>query len=295
MNKTIGVVIVTYNSERYLSKCMDALAANTRNPDYVVIVDSGSNSQEYLQYKNRLANLEVIVSAINIGYAAANNIGFSYLRDKADYVLFLNPDVFCAPEALHRAYSFMEKTDTGDIGMITGKLLGYDVLQSSPTGLIDSTGIFHTSYGRFYDRGHGLPETVNKDSRVEEIPAACGAFLFCRTGAIQDILINGRQVFDESFFMYKEDIDFSLRLQKTGYRVLYVPQITAYHCRGWDTNRKRVPYWARRLSLHNDWRLWKKQYLPFTQQVKFLLYLLVKIIYLYSFEQLREKNNDKGR
>ena len=64
-------------------------------------------------------------------------------------------------------------------------------------------------------------------------------------------------VFDERFFMYKEDIDLSLRLARAGWRLVMDPSVTILHVRG-TADRRAMPFWVRRRSLVNEWRIWLK-------------------------------------
>ncbi len=94
-----------------------------------------------------------------------------------------------------------------------------------------------------------------------------------------DRLINSDGfVFDERFFMYKEDVDLCLRIRRLGYRITVHPDLPAYHCRGWKKDRKLMPFLAKKLSAVNDVRValrhrWRN--LPFA---------LLKLGYVFLIE-----------
>ena len=69
--------------------------------------------------------------------------------------------------------------------------------------------------------------------------------------------------FDESFFMYKEDIDLCLRIREKGWKLLYAPEVEAYHARGWAGDRKEIPYETRCLASKNEIRLNLKHRSPY--------------------------------
>jgi GT2 family glycosyltransferase len=144
-----------------------------------------------------------------------------------------------------------------DIGCLTGKLLGYDPETEQANGFFDSTGIFRKWYGRWYDRGLGKVDT-GQYNHSQFLPAACGAFMVCRKKAIDKILVNNQDVFDPDFFLYKEDIEFSLRLRKNGYKIFYDPEVAVYHCRGWNQKRSQVSYRNRLMSAENELLLYRK-------------------------------------
>jgi GT2 family glycosyltransferase len=84
--------------------------------------------------------------------------------------------------------------------------------------------------------------------------------MFCRAAPLQEAM---PMVFDESFFMYKEDIDLCLRLRKKGWKLLYDPEVEAYHARGWTGDRKKIAHEIRCLASRNEIRLNLKHHSPY--------------------------------
>ncbi len=230
----IAVIIVTHDSRDELPQCLEALAGQSLRADRIIIVDSGSTDTGYLQACNDMDGVEVVLRE-NIGFGRANNVGLQALADPVDSVLFLNPDAFPQPDVLERAQQFLQRNP--EVGCSGGRLLAFDPGKQQPTGLLDSTGVFRTRYCRWVDRGQGEPD----DSRYlvqEDIPVACGAFLFCRRAMLDQVALAGGAVFDPDFFLYKEDIDLCLRIWKQGWRIVYLPGLRVHHCRGWQGRRK---------------------------------------------------------
>ena len=231
----LSVIIVTHNSERCMVRGMASLDDQSAPASRVIIVDSGSTAPSYLDHLATKKGYEIHHKR-NIGFAAANNFGLSLTAAKSEYVCMMNPDTFLETETFESALAHLS-TDA-QVGIIGGRLKGFDIDLNIPTGLLDSTGVFRSWYGRWYDRGQGEKNADN--FRVqEEVPAVCGAFMFCRTAALQEALPTP---FDESFFMYKEDIDLCLRLRKKGWKLLYDPGVEMYHARGWANDRKAISY-----------------------------------------------------
>jgi len=90
-----------------------------------------------------------------------------------------------------------------DVGCVSGRLLGYDITLQQPTDRLDSTGIFRTWYGRWYDRGQGEADR-GQYGELQDIPAACGAFLFCRYKMLDQVSRADGNVFDPDFFFIKK-------------------------------------------------------------------------------------------
>lgn len=254
-----AVIIVTYKSAAVISKCLQALREQTQPPAQIIVVDSGSPCTDYLTNE---ARIELILSKDNIGFCIGNNIGVSRADPALPYILFLNPDAFLPPTFLEEALAYMEAPSEKDTGVISGLLLGYNMGNDAPSGMVDSAGIFRTWYGRWYDRSQGEAYSPERYRDEEESPALCGALLFCRKKALESVLLGPHHVLDASFYMYKEDIDLSLRLREKGWKVKFVPKLHAYHCRGWQRDRQKVPKQLRLLSARNEMRLFARRRSP---------------------------------
>lgn len=228
----IAVIVVTHNSEPYLDRCLRAVRNQADEP-HLTVVDSGSACTAYLNSIDTTAHTRLLRTS-NIGFARANNMGYAGCPEEAEFVVFLNPDAFVGEGIFARAMEILASRP--QVGCLTGRLLGYDIALDRPTGLIDSTGIFRRWYGRWYDRGQGEPDQ-GQHSIEAEVPAGCGALLFCRRAALDQVLLAGRGVFDPGFFLYKEDIELCLRLRAGGWTILYHPEFKAFHCRGWSPDR----------------------------------------------------------
>ncbi len=256
MVDSVSVIIVTHNSEKYLTKCIAAIEEQTIQVQEVVIVDCGSTSRSYLEkYRNRVDFQ--ILEIENIGFSKANNLGFKHLQKFSKFIVFLNPDTFLSSTYVENAVSILSKYQ--DVGAVSGKLLGFDIENNKSTNTIDSTGIFRKYYGRWYDRGQNEMDLGNY-STIEKVPALCGALLFCRNEALSCL---GSTIFDPDFFLYKEDIEICLRLRKKGWFLLYHPELIAEHCRGWNGSRKHIPYEMRKMSAGNEILLYKKHPSPY--------------------------------
>ncbi len=256
MADSVSVIIVTHNSERYLAKCIAAIDTQTLQVQEIIVVDCGSENPFYLEkYRNR-GDIQILETD-NIGFSKANNLGFNHLQQFSDFVIFLNPDTFLSSTYIEKAVSILHKYH--DIGVVAGKLLGFDIENNRTTDTIDSTGIFRKYYGRWYDRGQNEMD-LGHYSNIEKVPALCGALLFCRTDALTSL---GNDIFDPDFFLYKEDIEICLRLRKKGWFLLYHPDLIASHCRGWNASRKHISYDMRKMSASNEILLYKKHPSPY--------------------------------
>jgi GT2 family glycosyltransferase len=281
---TVAVVIVTYSSGPVLRMCLDSLRQQTRPADLVVIVDNKSPDPAYLDEIPASPPYRLVRSTRNEGFCGGNNTGYGLARS-CKYVLFLNPDAFLSSTFIEEALRWMERPENARIGCLTGTLVGFDVAAQQPTGKIDSTGIFQTGYGKWYDRDQGAPwDPATAPGTIEAVPAACGALMFCRTEALEQVALAHHEIFDGRFFMYKEDIDLSLRLRARGWLIRYNPRLFCYHGRGWQ-GRSAMSYRAKYLSARNELRVCRRNGL------KGLSYSLLKLAFVLTIERLRGRTS----
>lgn len=253
----VGVVVVTHNSDQVIATCIEALLP-CREVSGIAIVDSASSATRYLEVlEGRDARLKLIFEWSNVGFCCANNVGYRALGESCgEFVLFLNPDAFVTPDLLRQLIERMRRPDWADVAACAPRLMGFSMKEGAPTGRIDSAGIGMTFYGKFFDRGQGSVD-IAPYSTSAEVQAICGAFMLCRRSALDAVSVDG-EVFDERLYMYKEDIDLSLRLRRAGMRLMYCHDLVAYHCRGWRGTRMEMPQWTIVQSLRNDWLVWQR-------------------------------------
>ncbi|WP_433967723.1 glycosyltransferase family 2 protein [Tunturiibacter gelidiferens] len=269
---TVGVVTVTYNSDRFFDEYIAALNAQTYSADLVVIVDSGSTQPEFLERAGAYSMPVEILREKNVGVCVGNNIGWRRVRG-FDYILFLNPDAFPAPDFIEKAVAFME--GEARIGMVTPSLLRYDIETHQPMDVIDTTGVVRNWYGFFEERDQTKSaESLKHYTRPNKIPWLCTAVAMGRREAMDAVVEGGDQLFDESFFMYKDDTDVSWRVRRAGWDIVHHPGLLGYHCRGWQ-NRTTVSRNARLLSARNEVKMCFKNHSLFLV-VGLLKYVLVR-------------------
>jgi GT2 family glycosyltransferase len=222
----VSITIVTYNSGRFIRKCLDAVLSQKHPRFEVIVIDNASTdgTVDILEhYEDRCA---VVYNDENIGFAAAQNQAIALSR--GDWVLTLNPDVFLLP-------GFLEALLEGgrldpQVGTVCGKLFTMSPAFDIPDQpIVDSTGIYFTPMLRHFDRGSAECDNGHY-LRYEYVFGATAAAACYRREMIEDVSING-EFFDPDFFAYREDADLAWRAQLLGWKCLYVPYARAYHVR----------------------------------------------------------------
>ncbi len=222
----VSVTIVTYNSGRFIRRCLESLLDQKYPKLEVIVIDNASTDGTADILESFEDRCLVIYNDENVGFAAAQNqaIGLS----NGNWVLTLNPDVFLLP-------GFIEALMEGGrldprAGTVCGKLFsisaGFDIPEKP---LVDSTGIYFTPMLRHFDRGSQECDNGHY-LRYEYVFGATAAAACYRREMIEDVAING-EFFDPDFFSYREDADLAWRAQLLGWKCIYVPYARAYHVR----------------------------------------------------------------
>ncbi len=236
-NGLVSVTIVTYNSGRFIRRCLESVLAQKYPHKEIIVIDNASidGTVDILeQFEDRC---RIVYNDRNAGFAAAQNqaIGLS----NGDWVLTLNPDVLLLPNFIHAL------VDAGDmdptVGTVCGKLLtmmaNFD-LPDRP--LVDSTGIYFTPMLRHLDRGSQEVDNGHFLNHEYVFGATAAAALY-RREMIEDVSIDG-EFFDPDFFVYREDADVAWRAQLFGWRCIYTPHARGYHVRKvLPGNRRALP------------------------------------------------------
>ena len=234
---TVCVSIVTFNSSRYIRRCLEAVL-NQRDVQLdVVVVDNASTDDTARILKQFEDRIRIIANSANTGFAAAQNQGIR--SSTAEWVLTLNPDVLLEEDFV-RGLLEAGSLDAG-AGAVCGKLLSVGRgFQPLADRLVDSAGIYFTPTARHFDRGWRQPDGAAFD-RVEYVFGACAAAALYRRTMIEDISIDG-SLFDPDFFAYREDADVAWRAQLLGWRCIYTPTAVGWHVRSVAPgSRRSVP------------------------------------------------------
>jgi len=242
---SVSVCIVTYNSERYIESCIDAVMQQTYPIDSIVVVDNASRdgSVAIIQQKQQDQEipLQLIANNDNIGFAGGQNQAIE--ATNSDYVLVLNPDVVLDKDYVSRLIEVMEANEQS--GSATGLLV-----RQADNHLVDSTGLVMKRTRQCVDRGS--EQAVEGWLVPAEVFGVSGAAALYSRKMIEDIKLDG-QFFDEDFFAYKEDVDVAWRAKLLGWSAFYTPKAKAIHARGWQRGgRGHISVFTRQHSYQNQ-------------------------------------------
>lgn len=241
----ISVIIVSYNVRYYLEQCLSSVyaAASSINIEVFVVDNASSDGTiAYIRKKfpsSAYPTLHLMANAHNAGFGRANNQAAH--RATGKYVLFLNPDTLLTEHTLRDSLDFAERhPDMGGLGTMmlhTNGSFAYESRRGLPTPwtaffkMSGMAALFprHKTFGRYYMR------YLDKE-QPSEIEIISGAYMMVRKQVLEEC-----GLFDETFFMYGEDIDLSYRILKSGHSNYYIPS-PILHYKGESTQKSSYRY-----------------------------------------------------
>jgi GT2 family glycosyltransferase len=224
---SVSIIIVNWNGGDHLRRCLASLRGSTdESLDRIIVVDNGSTDGSSDAARN-VAGVTVLDAGRNLGFAKACNLGAR--ETTAEFLLFLNPDTTVSPGVLPRVLSFMTETSSVEVGICGVQLVDEEgrVARScarfpTPLGMC----LVALGLGRIF-RGSGMLMEDWPHDRSRQVDHVIGAFYFVRKSVFEAL-----RGFDERFFMYLEDLDFSLRANRLGWRSHYLADTCAFHLGG---------------------------------------------------------------
>jgi GT2 family glycosyltransferase len=212
----VSVVFLNFNGQKYADQWSSLFMQDY--PDYeIIFVDNGSRDGsettfEKVAYDHPHIKVRMLKLDMNCGYSKANNLGADKARGK--YVVLLSNDIKVTKDWLKNAITELESNDR--IGVAQSVMFKLDdPSKFDPMGnYIDAFGLNH-------------PFLFTKEP-VKDVFYCEGAVMFIRRKALKESL----GLFDDSYFMFYEDVDFCWRIHLMGYRTVVLQKSAVYHKRG---------------------------------------------------------------
>lgn len=207
-----SIIVVNYNGQGRIARCMSALAAQTFTDFEVLMVDNaspdGSGATPVPDGRFRW-----ILSDKNLGFASGNNLAAR--QAVGDWIWLVNPDAYAEPECLMKLYAATLRHENC-------VLFGCTQLDDKVPEILDGSGDCY-----FFA---GIPWRGGKGWRVDDLPdegevwGPCGAAYLIR----RDVFLQ-HGGFDDDFFCYCEDVDLNFRLRLSGHYAIQVVEAFVRH------------------------------------------------------------------
>jgi GT2 family glycosyltransferase len=210
----IAVVVVNWNGAHLLRTCLGSLRRQTFSDFETILVDNGSSDDSLELVAREFPDVRIVPLAENRGLSGGTNAGIAVTN--APIIATLNNDTEADPHWLAELHAALESHP--EAGSAASKLLLFD-----RRDVIHSAGDFYGLDGIPGNRGVWQPD-VGAYTQQELIFGACAGAAAYRRSMLEDV-----GSFEDSFFMYCEDVDLAFRSQLLGYRCVFVPTAVVYH------------------------------------------------------------------
>jgi GT2 family glycosyltransferase len=226
----LSVVILNYDVRYFLELCIKSVQAAIADLDAeIIIVDNHSSDDSCQMVKTFFPEITLIENKENLGFSKGNNIGVA--QAKGEYICLLNPDTVVSEDVFEKSLAYAETIPKmGILGcqLIDGR--GQFLPESKrniPTPIISIKKVM--GFGRGYYACHLSPADTG------EVDVLVGAFMILKKKVYDRV-----KGFDESYFMYGEDIDLSYKVIKAGFQNFYFGEATLLHFKGESTLKDKT-------------------------------------------------------
>jgi len=253
----LSIIIINWNSVSFLRTCLESVYRNTTDVEFeVVVLDNGSFDECGEMLAQEFPQVRFLQGDKNLGFARGNNLAASHCRGST--FLFLNPDTEIRGPAVNILYDSLHSLPNA--GAIGARLINFDgtlqtsCLQTFPTianKILDSNLVQQLfPKARFLGIGP-LFEQSDKPMPVEGISGAC--------------LMTSKDVFwkvsgfSEDYFMYYEDMDFCLKVMRSGYKNYFISNAVIVH-HGGKSGGGEYSRFSNVMMAESGWKFFCKQH-----------------------------------
>jgi GT2 family glycosyltransferase len=285
MQNKVAIIIVNWNGFEVTAKCLRSLLKIDYENYYIVVIDNGSTDGSVTKLKIEFPEVEYLELDANYGFTGGCNRGIDHCRQKnhPEYYLLLNNDTIVEHGFLREMVNvfLVEK----HIGIVVPKIYYHD----KPEHLYYAGGYVNAFTGLSRHRGKNEKDRGQYDN-TEEVTFANGCAMLIKAEVIQTI-----GLLDNIFFATGEDVEYSYRAMKYGYKIFYAPRARLWHYEGYTAKKqKNESFWLYLVT--RNIILVQKKYQPVFWYALFVAvfsirwFLFLEVKYLLRFNWSVSKN-----
>lgn len=219
-----SIILVNYNNYKDSKDILYNLIEQDKQAEEVILVDNCSTDDSYKKLNKEFDsynNIIIIRTDFNGGFSYANNFGIKHSmksRQDIDYYMLLNNDTYVEKDFIETCSRNVR--DDKNIGIYTGKILNYfnrDIIWYGG-------GVINKVYLSGLHEYEGASKDIPQANSIKEVEFASGCFMIIP----RSIILDGHYL-PEEYFLYYEDVDYSLLMNKLGLKIEYNPAMVVYH------------------------------------------------------------------
>ena len=291
----LAIIIVSYNTRELLRRCLTTVQASLAAAafDYrIIVVDNASHDATPAMLRSDFAAVKLIEPGANLGFAGGNNAALrTILKSEAanslsgaaiepDYILLLNPDTEVVGDAIVQLVDFLDQHV--EVAVVGPRLRYPDGSKQPTRRRFPTPGVFFfestplESYlpGNRWVQHYRMVDTP--ENTVQDVDWLVGAALLVRRNAIERA-----GLFDEGFALYSEELEWQMRIQRTGGRIVFLPDALIIHHEGMSSEQAPA---RRYLQFHTS----RLRYVRLIHSPRLALTLWIFLVIVYTAELLLE-------
>ena len=249
-NPILSIVILYYNSQDYLEKCLDSLAKSKLNKYTIetIIVNNGTTDgiaklAENKFKTNPIINSHFIYSPTNLGFASGNNFGVKHINPYSKYVLFVNDDMIFFPDTITKMINFFEKNiqvdaSTCHVTLANSGKLAPETHRGFPTPWNTFWHFFGLGIPKLFPKSkllHGYLSDYKEYTTTQKIDCCQGCFLMLKKTVGEKI-----GWWNEKYFFLGEDLDLCYKLKQNNFSLYFYPKPKIIHFHGISSGLKKT-------------------------------------------------------
>ena len=216
-NKSVQIIVLNWNQKQLSSDCIDSLKKTSYKKKQIIFIDNASSDGSVDFIKNEHPDIEIIQAPKNLGYAGGNNFGFRSIKNQAVYTIFINNDTYVDPDFIGPL--ILELENNSNV-VQTAPLIFY---ANQPNKIWYAGGQIFLPFSHIRHRGI-RSINLEKFSHKKKVGYASGCCFCMRTVDFKEL-----GMFDETYSMYCEDVDLSLRVSKAKGTIKVIPKSMIWH------------------------------------------------------------------
>ncbi len=209
----VSIIIVNFNGEKFVDNCLNSILHQTYDNYEILLVDNNSSDRSLIYIKSHFPKVSLISLDRNVGFAEGCNTGLRQAAGKL--VMLLNPDAEAEESIVENLVLFLESNPQFRVAV--------PKIYFSDRTTLEACGAQYNSIGNGYGIGYGEKD-IGQFDHLLEVPAATGCCMM-----INKCVFDKTYLFDKRFFMYFEEIDFSIRLRRVGFKIGFCKSARVFH------------------------------------------------------------------
>jgi len=285
-NNSVAIILLNWNNFNYTIECIRSLIKTTYKNKKIFIIDNASTDKSVEKIKKEFPWIHIILNNKNLGFTGGNNVGIKIaLKEKFDYIMLLNNDTVVDKLFIEPLLNSFDLR-TGAVQPLILNYYNKNIIWNFGGEINKKFGIFKS-----IGKKKSIQNLKNLNQKYTEWISGC-CFM------IKSSIIEKVGLLDNNFFVYFEDVDWSIRISKKKYNLKVVPKSIIYHHEGasWKNKKKSIegnisPY-THYLNVRNHIYILRKHLQMFNifgvilfQSIKIIAYTLY-FIFRLRFKKL---------